>query len=68
MPTDPQDHPNPDIILCGDCQHVHPLGKDGILRCKAFPDGIPGEILDGKHDHKNAYPGDNGIRFEPLKK
>jgi len=35
-------------------------------RCRAFKE-IPSEILLNKHDHKKPYPGDNGIRFEPLK-
>ena len=34
--------------------------------CKAFPDGIPREILDGEVKHTKPYPGDHGIQFEPL--
>ena len=36
------------------------------FKCKAYPDGIPEEILSGEHDHKNPYKGDNGIQFEPI--
>jgi hypothetical protein len=38
------------------------------LKCKAFPDGIPEEILTGEHDHTEPFEGDNGIRFEPIDK
>jgi len=31
--------------------------------CKAFPYGIPQEILNGDFDHRKPYHGDNGIRF-----
>jgi hypothetical protein len=46
---------------CNECKHFALSGK---IRCTAFPDGIPNEILDNIHDHKTPYPGDNGIRFE----
>ena len=36
-------------------------------KCKAFSGDIPEAILDGKHDHREPYPGDHGIQFEPKK-
>ena len=47
---------------CGACKHY-----DEDLECKAFPFGIPDEILINKHDHTKPFPNDNGIRFEPIK-
>lgn len=38
------------------------------LFCKAYADGIPDAILTGEHDHREPYPGDNGIRFEEIDK
>ena len=49
-------------LQCALCKHKV-LG----LRCAAYPDGIPPEILTGEHDHREPYKGDNGIRFEPVK-
>ena len=46
---------------CLMCRH---LAADWT--CSAFPDGIPGPILSGENDHREPFPGDNGIRFEPL--
>jgi hypothetical protein len=47
---------------CFQCKHLFANQKGP--NCEAFPDGIPMEILLNDFDHENAYPGDNGIRFE----
>ena len=31
------------------------------LGCYAFPKGIPSDIMEGKFDHRNTYPGVAGI-------
>ena len=49
---------------CFACKHL--LEFEEKITCKAFPQGIPEEILSGKFDHSKAYDGDQGIRFEPL--
>ncbi len=53
-----------DIILaaCATCKHKHP----GAAACDAFPNGIPESILSGKNRHDKPYPGDGGIRYEPV--
>jgi hypothetical protein len=45
--------------VCSFCKHWFLLEK----RCKAF-EVIPDEIWEGKNNHKKAYNGDNGIKFE----
>lgn len=34
--------------------------------CRAFPDGIPGEIRLGMNDHKLRVEGDGGYRWQAL--
>ena len=46
---------------CVLCKHYRMTGT-----CAAFPRGIPDEILTGAFDHTQPYPGDHGVRFEPL--
>lgn len=38
----------------------------GESKCKAFPKGIPAEIITGEFVHDEPYKGDNGIMFEPI--
>jgi hypothetical protein len=52
--------------LCLKCRHFHRSYVSTLLTCKAFPDGIPDEILFGIILHDCPYPGDNGVLFEPF--
>ena len=47
--------------VCSHCAHwfVEPGAK-----CKAFPNGIPVEIWEGRNKHTEPYEGDHGIQFE----
>tara|TARA_R110002012_G_scaffold295620_1_gene492296 strand:+ start:492 stop:680 length:189 start_codon:yes stop_codon:yes gene_type:complete len=48
-------------IQCNICVH-----HNGDWTCDAFPNGIPDEISDGKHDHSNKFKGDKGVRFQSF--
>ena len=52
------------IPLCFGCVHFHGVNKYPFS-CEVF-DEIPQAILNSEHDHREPYPGDNGIRFEPI--
>lgn len=48
--------------ICIECVYFRRNGKG--LTCKAFPKGIPDDILFSRHDHRQAFEGDRGIVFE----
>jgi hypothetical protein len=67
MPSGPR-------CICPECRHfdqnaplVNEAGKaaPGWV-CVAFPAGIPSSIATMAHDHRRAFDGDGGVRFEPL--
>jgi hypothetical protein len=57
-------------LQCTGCVHFDRVAQaEGIYRCAAFPTvppGIPRAILLAERDHRQPYPGDQGIRFEPV--
>lgn len=50
--------------LCDCCKNRLQAKNDSDYRCKAFPKGIPDEIVENKFKHTKPYPGDNNILFE----
>jgi len=51
--------------MCHYCKRFIKIKPGPIYLCEAFPNGVPQDILDFKHDHRKPYEGDNGITFEP---
>lgn len=48
--------------ICVGCTHRR--GQE--LACDAFPEGIPGPIIRSEFDHRESFPGDGGITFDPV--
>jgi len=55
--------PAPICIRPG-CKHFY-RDRPGMT-CRAFPDGIPADIIDGIIEHRQPIEGDNGIVFEQI--
>lgn len=51
--------------VCFDCAHFQGAWK-GKPRCKAFPDGIPRELMRRGAKHDAPYSGDHGFRYKPI--
>ncbi len=49
--------------ICFDCLHFR---RAEAGRCDAFPDQIPEKLWSGKTLHREPFPGDRGIQFEPM--
>ena len=47
---------------CDICKHRHEVYAN---LCKAYPEGIPDDVLRGCADHREPFEGDGGIIFEP---
>ncbi len=52
------------VPQCIYCRHLDQDAAEWV--CKAYPNGIPQQILEGEANHVQPYPGDNGIQFEPI--
>jgi len=57
-----------DFHQCEVCKRLRKMGRNKFQgwTCDAFPVEIPILITRCKHDHREEYPGDNGIRFEVV--
>ena len=51
--------------ICAKCKHLVMACRREPY-CKAFPEGIPDTIFAGRYNHRRLFPGDNGVRFEPI--
>ena len=51
--------------ICDGCKHFK-WDDPTKYNCKAYPEGIPEEIINSEHEHTEPFKGDNGIQFEPI--
>lgn len=61
----------PDDSQCRRCRNFvgmrqpHGVEAGEVFICRAFNLGIPRQIVTNEHDHREPFPGDGGIGFEP---
>ena len=55
------------VSQCVDCKNFLGRNESNKLICKAFPKGIPDEILWSKGiSHTTPIDGDNGFRYDKI--
>jgi hypothetical protein len=54
---------NPKMEVVGIC-HTCTYRHADLFTCKAFPEGIPVEVLVGRFLHVDPYDGDNGVQYK----
>jgi hypothetical protein len=54
-----------EVLKCAVCRHFRADIRSKNI-CTAFPAGIPSAIAFGDVTHREPYPGDNGIQWEPA--
>ena len=58
-------------LICFSCSRLRPVPVDDgrivgvVYGCDAFPEGIPKAFWEANPDHREPFPGDHGIRYEP---
>lgn len=51
---------------CVWCKRLTVGDRTKPMQCEAFPVEIPRAILLREADHKLPYPGDGGLRYDPV--
>lgn len=55
------------IYQCFYCVHLIKISREEMRKltaCKAFPEGIPEDMIRNRFIHNKSYPGDHGILFQ----
>jgi len=61
----------PDDSQCRQCRKFIGMRQPNVVEagevfiCHAFPQEIPRAVWTNEHDHREPFPGDNGVLFEP---
>ena len=51
---------------CYVCQHFLSGGELENFTCKAYPEGIPADIVLGRTNHDRPLEGDNGYQYRNI--
>ncbi len=72
--TEPREIPDPAIgrfgpdplgVVMGQCMLCEHRLRAPVPCCVAYPGAIPEALLANEADHRQPYPHDGGVRFEP---